>query len=124
MGSLVNQLYGSLIPLQQYMSAQTVKTLLLTMNTTRAKSSRLLEITLSGQSAKETLADIEFQGKISRIRLTQVLHVPGTDGKVLSLKVLDQKGFESQKKGGQVRIMKDAEVYVELHWAGSCTKYK
>src|SRR6266481_1756031 len=61
----------------------------------------------------DIVADIEFQGKIARIQLTQVMHVPGTDGKILSLKVLDQKGFESRIIGCQVHIMKDAEVYTE-----------
>ena len=41
------------------------------------------------------------------------MHVPGTDGKILSLKVLDQKGFECQIYGGRVCIMKNAETYTE-----------
>ena len=41
------------------------------------------------------LADINLKGKVRRIQLTQVLHVPGVDGKVLSLKILDQKGFKT-----------------------------
>src|SRR5882724_5755960 len=32
------------------------------------------------------LSDINFKGQVGRIQLTQVLHVPGVDGKVLSLK--------------------------------------
>jgi len=41
------------------------------------------------------MADIEFEGKTTRICLTQVMHIPGVDGKILSLKKLDQKGFKS-----------------------------
>ena len=52
--------------------------------------------TVKGIREGNIVADIEFQGKVTRIRLTQVMHVPGTDGKILSLKVLDQKGFECQ----------------------------
>ena len=47
---------------------------------------------VKGLGEGDIVADIEFQGKVTRIRLTQVMHVPGTDGKILSLKVLDQKG--------------------------------
>ena len=48
--------------------------------------------------------DIEFQGDTTQIRLTKVMHVPGADGKILSLKVLDQKGFKSHIIGGRVCI--------------------
>jgi len=41
------------------------------------------------------------------------MHILGVDGKVLSLKVLDQRGFESSITGGQIRIRKGTEVYTE-----------
>ena len=56
--------------------------------------------TVKGVGEGDIVADIEFQGKVTRIRLTQVMHVPGADGKILSLKVLDQKGFECWIYGG------------------------
>jgi len=43
----------------------------------------------------------------------QVMHIPGTDAKILSLKVLDQKGFKCHIYGGQVCIMKNAETYTK-----------
>jgi len=59
------------------------------------------------------LADIKFGNKITRIQLTQVMHVPGADGKILSLKMLDQKGFETRISGGRIRIMKADKTYTE-----------
>ena len=50
------------------------------------------------------LADINLKGKVRRIQLTQVLHVPGVDGKILSLKILGQKGFKTQLSRGCIRI--------------------
>jgi len=41
------------------------------------------------------------------------LHIPGADGKVLSLKVLDQRGFEHHISGGRIQIIKGAEVYTK-----------
>ncbi len=63
-------------------------------------------------------ADVEFQGDTTRIRLTKVMHVPSADGKILSLKALDQKGFESHIIGGRVRIMKDSKIYTEASLGG------
>jgi len=48
------------------------------------------------------LAKIEFEGKVTRICLTQVMYVLGTDGIILSLKKLDQKGFETHIIGGHI----------------------
>ena len=56
--------------------------------------------TVKGVGEGDIVADIEFQGKVTRIRLTQVMHIPGADGKILSLKVLDQKGFKCWIYGG------------------------
>ena len=39
--------------------------------------------------------DIEFEGKTMRICLTQVMHVPEAEGKILSLKILAQKVFKA-----------------------------
>src|SRR5882724_8879108 len=49
---------------------------------------------VKGIGKGDIMADIEFQGKTTHIRLTQVMHIPGAEGKILSLKLLDQKGFE------------------------------
>src|SRR5882724_5420203 len=51
-------------------------------------------------------AEVEFQGKITRIKLTNVMHVPGRTSNILSLKILDQRGFESQMAGGRLCILK------------------
>jgi len=68
---------------------------------------------VKGVGEGNIVADIEFQGKITRIQLTQVMHIPAADGKILSLKVLDQKGFECQIYGGRVPIKKNAEIYTK-----------
>jgi len=61
----------------------------------------------------DIFADVHYDRKTTRIQLTRVMHVPRADGKILSLKVLDQKGFESQIMGGHVKIMKDNIIYTE-----------
>ena len=43
----------------------------------------------------DIFADVHYDSKTTRIQLTRVMHVPRANGKILSLKVLDQKGFES-----------------------------
>src|SRR5882724_5860384 len=58
--------------------------------------------TVKGISEGDILAEINFQGKTKKIRLTNVMHIPGADGKVLSLKVLDQRGFKSRIAGGWI----------------------
>jgi len=61
----------------------------------------------------DIVADLEFQGKVTRIQLTQVMHIPDVDGKILFLKVLDQKGFESHICRGWFCIMKNMEMDTE-----------
>ena len=46
------------------------------------------------------------------------MHVPGADGKILSLKVLDQKGFESRTVGGHIQIMKNGQILTEASSEG------
>ena len=46
------------------------------------------------------------------------------DGKILSLKVLDQKGFESHIVRGHIHIMKGAEVYMEASLGGELYEVK
>jgi len=58
-------------------------------------------------------ADIEYGGKTMRIRLTQVMHVPEAEGKILSLKVLAQKGFQSHILADCICITKDNITYAE-----------
>ena len=53
-----------------------------------------------------------------RVHLTQVMHVPGADGKILSLKVLDQKGFKSHIIGGRIQIKKNGQVLTEASLEG------
>jgi len=62
----------------------------------------------------DILADVEFKGKVTWICLTKFMHVPDADRKILSLKKLDQKGFEIHIMGGCIRIMKSNEVYAEV----------
>ena len=53
------------------------------------------------------------------------MHTLGADGKILSLKVLDQKGFEShQIMGGNVKIMKYNLIYAEVSLGGELYKVK
>jgi hypothetical protein len=79
---------------------------------------------VKGVGKGDIVADIEYRGKPTRIRLTQVMHVPGADGNILSLKVLDQKGLEMHIVGGCVRIMKNDEVYTEASLGGELYKVK
>ena len=51
---------------------------------------------VKGIGKGDIVADIEFQGKTSCIHFSQVIHVPGAKGKILYLKLFDQKGFECQ----------------------------
>ena len=69
--------------------------------------------TMKGISEGDILADIIFRGETKKIRLTNIMHILSADGKILSLKVLDQGGFKSYIAGGQIHIMKGAEVYAE-----------
>ena len=71
---------------------------------------------MKGIGEGDILADINFWGKTKKIRLTNVMHLLGADGKILSLKVLDQRGFESHISGGWIHIMKGAEVWSITRW--------
>jgi len=46
------------------------------------------------------------------------MHIPDIDGKILSQKMLDQKGFEIHISGGHVHIMKVGEIYTEASLGG------
>ena len=61
----------------------------------------------------DVLADVDYQGKTTRNQLTQVMHVPSADGKILSLKVLDKRGFECRIVNGLVSVLKNRETYIE-----------
>ena len=61
----------------------------------------------------DILADIEFQGKTTQICLTQVIHIPKSEGKILSLKLSDQEGFECRISDGHVCIMRNSKTYTE-----------
>jgi len=52
------------------------------------------------------------------------MHIPGADGKILSLKRLDQKGFEIRILAGHLRIMRSNEVYVEASLGGDLYEVK
>jgi len=69
--------------------------------------------TVKGVREGAIVADIEYEGKLTRICLTQVMHVLDTDRKILSLKKLDQKGFEIRIIRGHVHIMKAGKIYAE-----------
>ena len=79
---------------------------------------------VKGIGEGDITADIEFQGKVTRICLTHVMHVPKAEGKILSLKLLDQKGFVCHISGGCVRIMKNAEIYMEAKLGGDLYEVK
>src|SRR5882724_3586279 len=80
--------------------------------------------TVKGVGERDVMADVEFEGKMTRICLTQVMHVPGTDGKILSLKKLDQKGFEICIIEGHICILKANEVYAQASLGGDIYKMK
>ena len=80
--------------------------------------------TVKGVGEGDIVTDIQHGDNTTRIRLTQVMHVPGTDGKILSLKVLDQKGFKSHIMGGCIRIMKDTEIYTKASLGGKIYEVK
>ena len=52
------------------------------------------------------------------------MHVPSVGGKILSLKKLDQKGFEIRIVGGHIHIMKANEVYTKALLGGDLYKVK
>jgi len=57
---------------------------------------------MKGIGKGDILAEINFRGKTKKIMLMNVMHIPDADGKVLSLKILDQRGFESHIAGGHI----------------------
>jgi len=50
---------------------------------------------VKGEGEGDIDIDIKYGAKTMRICLTQVMHVSEAEGKILSLKVLVQKGFKS-----------------------------
>ena len=48
-----------------------------------------------------------------RIRLSQVMHIPEAKGKILSLKILAQKGFQSHILADRICISKDNITYAK-----------
>jgi len=79
---------------------------------------------VKGVGEGDIIADVEFQSDIMRICLTKVMHVPGADRKILSLQVLDEKGFESHIEGGRVRITKHRKTYTEASLGGQLYEVK
>ena len=67
---------------------------------------------------------VEYGGKTTRIWLTNVMHVPEAKGKILLLKVLAQKGFESLILADRVRISRDNQTYGEAMLGGELYKVK
>jgi len=49
---------------------------------------------MKGVREGNIIADIKYKGKVTRVCLTQVMHILDTEGKILSLKKLDQKCFK------------------------------
>src|SRR5882672_3221289 len=62
--------------------------------------------TIEGVSEGKIVANIEYGGKLTQICLMQVMHVPKVEEQILSLKVLDQRGFESCIARGCICIMR------------------
>jgi len=73
---------------------------------------------LKGAREGDILSDIECRGKIMRIHLTQVMHIPGAKGKILSLKVLEQRGFKSHILADHICIMKGGKTYAKALLGG------
>jgi len=61
----------------------------------------------------DIVANIKCRGKNTRIRLTQVMHKPKAEGRILSLKVLDRKGYKTRVAGGCIRIMRNGKTCAE-----------
>ena len=70
------------------------------------------------------MADVNFEGKMTRICLTQVMHIPDADGKILPLKKLDQKGIEIHIIGGHIHISKGNKVYAQASLGGDLYEVK
>ncbi len=80
--------------------------------------------TVKGVGEGDIIADITYGDKTTRIQLTQVMHVPNAGGKILSLKVLAQKGFESHIVGNHIQIVKDAKIHTEAVLGGELYEVK
>ncbi len=80
--------------------------------------------TVKGLGKGDIIADVEYQGSVTRICLTKVMHVPGADGKILSLQVLDEKGFQSHIEGGKVHITRQGRTYTEATLGGELYEVK
>jgi len=79
---------------------------------------------VKGVGEGDIISEVEFKGKVMKICLTQVTHVPGTDGKILSLKRLDQKGFEIHILAGHLFIIRTDELYMEGSLSGDLYEVK
>jgi len=65
---------------------------------------------------------VECGGKIAKIQLANIMHVPGAEGRILSLKVLAQKGFKSHISADHIHISKDNQTYAEAILVENCMK--
>ena len=79
---------------------------------------------MKGLGKGDIIADVEYQGSVTRICLTKVMHVPGADGKILSLRVLDEKGFQSHIEGGKVHITRQGRTYTKATLGGELYEVK
>ena len=79
---------------------------------------------VKGAGEGDINVEVEYGGKTTRIRLTNVMHVPEAEGKTLSLKVLAQKGFESLILADRVRISRNNQTYVEAMLGGELYEVK
>jgi len=68
---------------------------------------------VKGAGEGDIEVDIKCGGKTTRSCLTQVMHVPKAEGKILSLKVIAQKGFQSLILADHICIKKDDKTYAE-----------
>ena len=86
------------------------------------ESNRIIKVfgknEVQGIGEGDVLVETKYQGRVTRIQLTKVMHVPGAEGKILSLKVLDQKGYESRIVNGHIYIMKGAHTYAQATLGG------
>ena len=65
---------------------------------------------------------VECGGKTTKIQLTNVMHVPGAEGKILSLKVLAQRGFESHMLADHIHILRNNKTHAEALLGGEIYK--
>ena len=110
----IDLISGLLIQPQQYMSVPTKQISLLTENMTKNAISKHLEKkSVKGIGEGDIDVDIKCGGKTMRICLSQVMHIPEAEGKILSLKILAQKGFQSHILADHIHISKDNTTYAE-----------